>query len=73
MNIQIFGTKKCNETKKAERFFKELPGQLFVLSTNEELRHQHIATLDQQIANIYMLEYGDDKRTRILEGNYFEV
>lgn len=23
MNIQIFGTKKCNETKKAELFFKE--------------------------------------------------
>ena len=23
MNIQIFGTKKCNETKKAQRFFKE--------------------------------------------------
>ena len=23
MNIQIFGTNKCNETKKAERFFKE--------------------------------------------------
>ena len=23
MNIQIFGIKKCNETKKAERFFKE--------------------------------------------------
>ena len=23
MNIQIFGTKKCIETKKAERFFKE--------------------------------------------------
>lgn len=23
LNIQIFGTKKCNETKKAERFFKE--------------------------------------------------
>jgi len=23
MNIQIFGTKKCKETKKAERFFKE--------------------------------------------------
>lgn len=23
MNIQIFGTKKCNETKKAERFFKD--------------------------------------------------
>lgn len=23
MNIQIFGTKKCSETRKAERFFKE--------------------------------------------------
>ncbi len=23
MNIQIFGTRKCNDTKKAERFFKE--------------------------------------------------
>ena len=23
MNIQIFATKKCNDTKKAERFFKE--------------------------------------------------
>ena len=23
MNIQIFGSKKCNDTKKAERFFKE--------------------------------------------------
>ena len=22
MNIQIFGTKKCNDTKKAERFVK---------------------------------------------------
>ena len=23
MNIQIFGTKKCNDTKKAEHYFKE--------------------------------------------------
>jgi len=23
LNIQIFGTKKCSDTKKAERFFKE--------------------------------------------------
>ena len=22
MNIQIFGTKKCNDTKKAQRYFK---------------------------------------------------
>lgn len=23
MNIQVFGTKKCNDTKKVERYFKE--------------------------------------------------
>jgi len=46
---------------------------LFVLSTNEELRHEHITALDQQIAKVYMLDYGDDKRTRISEGSYFEV
>ena len=23
VNIQIFGTRKCNDTKKAQRFFKE--------------------------------------------------
>ena len=61
---------RSNITK---QFFKELPGQLFVLSTNEELRHEHINALDQQIAKVYMLEYGGDKRTRIFEGSYFEV
>lgn len=53
--------------------FKELNGQLFVLSTNEELRHEHLTALDEQIAKVYMLEYGEDKRTSIIEGSYFEV
>ena len=26
MNIQIFGTKKCNDTKKAQRFYVRYPG-----------------------------------------------
>ena len=56
-----------------ELFFKELQGQLFVLSTNEELRHEHLAALDQQIARVFLLEYGSDKRTHITQGNYFEV
>lgn len=56
-----------------ELFFKELPGQLFVLSTNEELKREHLSALNKQIANVYMLEYGKDKRTRIIAGNYFEV
>lgn len=53
--------------------FRELNGQLFVLSTNEELRHEHIQALDDQIAKVYMLEYGEDKRTSIIEDHYFEV
>ena len=56
-----------------EMFFKELNGQLFVLSTNEELRHEHLAALDEQISKLYLLEYGSDKRTHITQGNYFEV
>lgn len=54
-----------------EKFFKELRGQLFVLSTNEELRHEHLAALDAQIAKVYLLEYGADRRTHITEGSYF--
>ena len=55
------------------KFFKELKGQLFVLSTNEELRHEHLTALDEQIAKVYLLEYGNDKKTHITQGDYFEV
>lgn len=56
-----------------EQFFKRLPGQLFVLSTNEELSSKHIMVLHNQISNIFLLKYGDDKCTRIMENQYFEV
>lgn len=37
MNIQIFGTKKCNNTKKAQRYFKErgIKFQFFDMSEKE--------------------------------------
>ena len=35
MNIQIFGTKKCNDTRKAERIFKELGIKYQFIDTNE--------------------------------------
>lgn len=56
-----------------ERFFKKLPGQLFVLSTNEEISAQHMASLAEKTSNVFLLEYGDDKCTRIIENRYFEV
>lgn len=37
MNIQIFGTKKCFDTKKAERFFKERKIKFQFIDLNEKL------------------------------------
>ena len=56
-----------------EQFFKKLPGQLFVLSTNEEISSTHMAELSAQTSNIFLLEYGEDKCTHIIENRYFEV
>lgn len=36
MNIQIFGTKKCSDTRKAERFFKERRIQFHFRDLNEK-------------------------------------
>ena len=36
MNIQIFGTKKCSDTRKAERFFKERNIQFHFRDLNEK-------------------------------------
>lgn len=36
MNIQIFGTKKCSDTRKAERFFKERSIQFHFRDLNEK-------------------------------------
>lgn len=35
-SVQIFGTKKCNSTKKAERFFKERGIQIHFRDLNEK-------------------------------------
>ena len=55
-----------------EEFFKRLPGQLFVLSTNEEISSKHMQALHDQTSNMFLLEYGDDKCTQIMENQYFE-
>lgn len=56
-----------------EQFFKKLPGQLFILSTNEEIGTKHMAALSEKTSNVFLLEYGDDKCTRVFENRYFEV
>ena len=55
------------------KFFNTLPGQLFILSTNEELSSHHLGLMENKISNVYMLEYGQDKATHIIHNQYFEV
>ena len=54
-----------------ENFFKELKGQIFILSTNEEINSKHLSILGDKILNIYMLKNDDNERTMISKGNYF--
>lgn len=55
-----------------EHFFMELPGQLIILSTNEELNDDHIKIMKDQISRVYLLDYSSEQRTRILSDTYFE-
>jgi len=55
-----------------KHFFKSLPGQLIVLSTDEEISNRHLRDMEEQISAVYMLEYGSDKCTHIHKNQYFE-
>lgn len=54
-------------------FFRKLKGQIFILSTNEEINSTHIKILEDKIAVTYMLENSDNKKTNIIKNIYFEV
>ena len=45
MNIQIFGTKKCNDTKKAERFFKERGIKYQFIDMKEEIENKSVTLI----------------------------
>lgn len=62
-----------HRTNIVDHFFKRLPGQLLILSTNEEINAKHMQAMSDSISNSFMLEFGEDKRTRIAENRYFEV
>lgn len=62
-----------HRTNIVDHFFKRLPGQLLILSTNEEINAKHMQAMSDSISNSFMLEFGEDKRTRIDENRYFEV
>ena len=54
-------------------FFSKLKGQVFILSTNEEINSAHVQILKDKIAATYMLEDVDNKRTVVVQNSYFEA
>lgn len=56
MNIQVFGTKKCNETKKAQRFFKERGIKFqFIDLTEKEMSKGELRSVCQAVGGIDQL------------------
>ena len=54
-------------------FFSKLKGQVFILSTNEEIDSEHVRMIKDHIATTYVLENNGSQRTDVLSGSYFEV
>jgi DNA sulfur modification protein DndD len=54
-----------------ENFFRKLKGQVFILSTNEEISSSHLEIMKENIAATYVLENSDNKRTDIICNEYF--
>lgn len=56
----------------AKYFFRRLKGQVFILSTNEEINTRHMVLMKDKIMTTYMLENVDNAKTVISENIYFE-
>ncbi len=52
-------------------FFKNLRGQIFILSTNEEITEEHVEILQDQIAAKFTIMNEENDRTIILSDKYF--
>ncbi|USF25771.1 hypothetical protein N510_000683 [Firmicutes bacterium ASF500] len=57
----------------SQHFFRELRGQVFILSTNEEIDSDHLQILKDRIASVYLLENVQNKHTEVVKNSYFEV
>lgn len=69
MNIQIFGTKKCFDTKKAERYFKERNVKFQFIDLKEKgLSKGEYTSVKQAVGGIDIMidEDGKDKNTLTL-------
>lgn len=62
-----------NHRKKiSEYFFKELPGQVLIFSTDEEIVGESLDTIKANIGSYLLLENTDNNKTIIHTNSYFE-
>ena len=54
-----------------EYFFKELSGQVFIFSTNEEITAEHVKVIGDDLQATFLIENVDNKRTTIHANKYF--
>jgi len=56
----------------SEHFFSKLNGQIFILSTDEEINEKHVQILKDKINRTFILENTDNKKTIVSMNKYFE-
>lgn len=56
----------------SKHFFCKLNGQVFILSTNEEINTKHVEIMKEKISSTYMLENTDNTKTTVIQDAYFE-
>lgn len=55
-----------------DHFFYRLPGQVIILSTDEEINNEGIAVLSPKISDVYLIEHQEDGTTSVNRGAYFK-
>lgn len=54
-----------------EFFFKELKGQVFIFSTDEEITPEHMKVIGEDLQSRFLIENVDNKKTVITANKYF--
>lgn len=53
-------------------FFSRLPGQVIILSTDEEINNEELAVLSPQTSDVYLIEHQEGGTTSVSNGSYFK-
>ena len=54
-----------------EQFFKQLKGQIIILSTDEEVSTEYVDVISDVISNKYVLNHSNEGFTEIIPDTYF--